>query len=173
MFSSIKKSQNSHELELLKKENSSLKDEIKNLQDKLNSCEINVSNANAVDNIKQKALDLLVASYGDGINFLQETMEENLLMLNSMNELNNQTFSQTKNLKEEINCINESMQKVEVTSEELQSSSHSLNDSVNSIVEIINLIKDISDQINLLALNAAIEAARAGEQWQRICSCSR
>nr|WP_033916376.1 methyl-accepting chemotaxis protein [Campylobacter sputorum] len=163
MFLNSKKSQNSAELELLKKENDLLKTEIENLKSKLNRCETNKDGIKVVDNIKQKALDLLIASYSDGINFLQGTMEENLVMLNSMNELNNETFGKTKILTEEISYINESMQKVEVTSGELQNSSHSLNESVGAIVEIINLIKDISDQTNLLALNAAIEAARAGE----------
>lgn len=163
MFLNSKKSQDASELELLKKENAAFREEIEYLKSQLNNFQISSQETTQIDNTKQKALDLLIASYGDGINFLQGTMEENLVMLNDMNELNGQTFEKIKFLQEEINYINESMQRVEMTSGELQSSSHSLNGSVEAIVEIINLIKDISDQTNLLALNAAIEAARAGE----------
>lgn len=48
-----------------------------------------------------------------------------------------------------LNSMNESMQKI--------------NSSSNEMTNIVGIINDISDRINLLSLNAAIEAARAGD----------
>ncbi|QKF60865.1 MCP-domain signal transduction protein (chemoreceptor zinc-binding domain) [Campylobacter curvus] len=110
-----------------------------------------------------EVVTLLIDSYADGMNFLQNTMEENIKALGGMNDLNNQTFAKTEKLTQQTTSIVNSMQSVQQKSTDLQANASSLTNSVSSISEIINLIKDISDQTNLLALNAAIEAARAGE----------
>ncbi|RUT49011.1 chemotaxis protein [Campylobacter fetus] len=140
----------------LQNENESLKSELKKLQDVINET---IKNIDA----KETAPNLLIASYEDGMGFLQGTMEENLKMLENMNNLNNQTFLKTEKLREQTTSVVSSMENIQQIGSGLQNDASSLNQSVISIVEIINLIKDISDQTNLLALNAAIEAARAGE----------
>ncbi len=116
------------------------------------------------DNIaKIKLLDIVLKSYDNGVNFLQNTIEENLMMLESADKLNIENAEEMNNIEKNTDKVVESMQKIEEITIELQNDSNALNDHVNSISDIINLIKDISDQTNLLALNAAIEAARAGE----------
>lgn len=114
-------------------------------------------------NVRDEILAVLMESYGDGMHFLQGTMEENLMMLGSINEINNKTAHRTQTLREQTNFVVSSIDNIQQMSGNIQSDTTSLNDSVSSIAQIINLIKDISDQTNLLALNAAIEAARAGE----------
>ncbi len=138
----------------LQNENESLKSELKKLQDVSNET---IKNIDA----KETAPNLLIASYEDGMGFLQGTMEENLKMLENMNNLNNQTFLKTEKLREQTTLVVSSMENIQQIGSGLQNDASSLNQSVISIVEIIDLIKDISDQTNLLALNAAIEAARA------------
>ncbi|MBE2984126.1 chemotaxis protein [Campylobacter sp. RM9344] len=164
MFGSGKRLDETNEkLRLLNEENSALKHEIDALKSQISSLKSADNKQSDKEKLKQNIIDLLINSYADGINFLQGTMEENLLMLGSVNSLNNETFGKTKGLQERVVAVVKSMQDVQGSSDVLHTNVSSLNSSVDSIVEIINLIKDISDQTNLLALNAAIEAARAGE----------
>jgi len=161
MFSSGKNKELTSQNEALQKENDALKAEILALKNELKSAKTCESQEQVKD--KQEAVNLLLTSYQDGMNFLQSTIEENLKMLDSINGLNEKTFKETGELKSQTAEILGSIEQVSQMSADLSSDAASLNGSVNSIAEIINLIKDISDQTNLLALNAAIEAARAGE----------
>ena len=161
MFFDSKSKELGSKNEALERENEALKAEILALKNELKNAKTCEPKEQAKD--KQEAVNLLLTSYQDGMNFLQSTIEENLKMLENINHLNEKTFKETGELKSQTAEILSSIEQVSQMSGDLSNDASSLDGSVNSIVEIINLIKDISDQTNLLALNAAIEAASAGE----------
>ncbi len=150
-----------HEIAQLREENSALRDEIAQLRSVLAQKED--SHAAEIAKIREELLQTLIVSYEDGVHFLQDTIEQNLRMLNDINELNDKTQNRVAEVESQTGVIEGSVENIQQYTEQLRDDSTALNDSVMSIAEIINLIKDISDQTNLLALNAAIEAARAGE----------
>lgn len=123
--------------------------------DKLVACEAR--------GVRDELLAVLLDSYEDGINFLQNTIEESLETLNKINALNDISRTSGRTINQQIQDIQNSMQKIEELTQNFAHDVGNLSSSVSTIGDIINLIKDISDQTNLLALNAAIEAARAGE----------
>ena len=153
---------NSNIIDSLKSENQRLKDEIAQLKSALSYKNDNNSEEEKVK-IREELLQTLIESYEDGVNFLQNTIERNLILLNDINQLNNKTLSRVNDVENQTETIGNSVENIQQYTEQLKDDSTTLNNSVQSINEIINLIKDISDQTNLLALNAAIEAARAGE----------
>lgn len=165
MFNSHKIRELSDKNEALIQENQALKNSVVELTQNLAKLQEDYSAIQKADKDRshQDILAILLESYGDGMHFLQGTMEENLKMLSNINEVNNKTASRTEKLKEQSGFVVDSISEIQQMSGNIQSDTTSLNDSVLSIAQIINLIKDISDQTNLLALNAAIEAARAGE----------
>ena len=153
--------QDSSRIEMLEEENRQLKDQIAQLQSTLHYYQ--EGDKEEIDKTKEGLIDTLLTSYEDGVKFLQNTIEENLFMLNNINALNDKTLQRVSEVESQTGVIEGSVENIQQYTEQLRDDSSALNDSVNSIAEIINLIKDISDQTNLLALNAAIEAARAGE----------
>lgn len=165
MFNSHKIKELSLQNEALQNENTNLKLQINQVQEQLHEKDRELQEliAKNVTGIRDEILATLLESYGDGMHFLQGTMEENLKMLGSINEINNKTAMRSETLQEQTLFVVNSIDNIQQMSGNIQSDTTSLSDSVNSIAQIINLIKDISDQTNLLALNAAIEAARAGE----------
>ncbi len=115
------------------------------------------------DTSKEELLSILLGSYEDGMNFLQNTIEESLTMLGEINTLNDASMLGGQNVEKQTQEILTSMEKIQLLTQNFTRDVENLSNSVSAISDIINLIKDISDQTNLLALNAAIEAARAGE----------
>ena len=165
MFSGGRIKELEEQIEALKQENEQLKNELQECQNEKNQLLYakqdsgNSSNEEA----KLKLLDIILKSYDSGVRFLQNTIEENLAMLESADNYNSENAKEMDAIEINTDKVVSSMQKIEEITVGLQDDSNALNDHVNSISDIINLIKDISDQTNLLALNAAIEAARAGE----------
>jgi len=148
-------------VEMLERENRELKDQLAQLQSTLGYYQDTTKEE--LTKIREELLRTLLNSYEDGVHFLQNTIDENLFMLNNINALNDKTLVRVEEVDTQTGVIENSVESIQQYTEQLIDDSSALNDSVNSIAEIINLIKDISDQTNLLALNAAIEAARAGE----------
>jgi len=165
MFSGSKIRELEEEIRTLKEENKQLKNELEECQRDKNQAlyNANTETCNSDDMAKIKLLDIILKSYDSGVKFLQDTIEENLTMLETADKFNIDNAQEMDKIEQNTDKVVESMQKIEEITVDLQDDSNALNDHVNSISDIINLIKDISDQTNLLALNAAIEAARAGE----------
>ncbi len=165
MFNSGRIRQLTEEINSLKSQNETLQRSLDDAHNSLRSREAEIHTLRNDERaaIREQIISTLLESYGDGINFLQGTMEENLKMLAEINAINNKTAVRSEKLREQTAFVVDSISNIQQMSGNIQSDTTSLNDSVISIAQIINLIKDISDQTNLLALNAAIEAARAGE----------
>lgn len=63
-----------------------------------------------------------------------------------------------------VRTVVQSMQSIDVSSNELSQLIHTLSENSQAISSIVDTIGAIAKQTNLLALNASIEAARAGEE---------
>lgn len=163
MFGNSKRiSELESENQRLKAELDTVKNENETLQNVINQ-HSNSVHETTQDQTKEELLTILLASYEDGMNFLQNTVEESLTMLNEINTLNDASMKGGQGVENQTKEISASLEKVQELTQKFTHDVENLSSSVSAITDIINLIKDISDQTNLLALNAAIEAARAGE----------
>ena len=82
------------------------------------------------------------------------------------NSVKNNIISANHNLNNSVDIITETINKIEINSENeynLANQLNTLSENAKEAKNILNVIKEIAEQTNLLALNAAIEAARAGE----------
>jgi len=150
----------------LENENRSYLNEIESLQSSLHVAQQQVAkyeSSTHLNEAKDKIIDLLLASYGSGVGFVQKIMEENVVALDEALTCTQETAKNIDNVVAQRDDVVRSVDVISQETGELENGANSLTASVSSIGAIINLIKDISDQTNLLALNAAIEAARAGE----------
>ncbi|WP_041955787.1 methyl-accepting chemotaxis protein [Sulfurospirillum arsenophilum] len=154
----------------LETENQALQNELQKIKDEVTRLEQSKqqtleehNTSEPINQTKDELLTILLGSYEDGMNFLQNTIEESLTMLNEINTLNNASLTGGENIEVQTKDIAQSLEKVQELTQKFTHDVENLSSSVSAISDIINLIKDISDQTNLLALNAAIEAARAGE----------
>jgi methyl-accepting chemotaxis protein len=132
------------------------------LQDRIAELENNQQKSQ-VDNKRDEFITTLLDSYENGNQFLKQTIDSPIEMLQEINSLNSTITQEMTDVRNETLDISASINRIQDYTNTLTDDSNSLSESVASISEIINLIKDISDQTNLLALNAAIEAALAGE----------
>ncbi len=165
MFSGNRSSALKDRIVELENENRLLRSEIESLKSELETSRGREQTQESKDDseLKEELLKLLIESYDDGTEFLQDSIEENLQMLEEGGRMNDTNTEEAAQIGEKSGDVISAMQNIVQKSDSLKEDSEALNSHVASISEIINLIKDISDQTNLLALNAAIEAARAGE----------
>jgi hypothetical protein len=166
MFGGSKKAT---ECETLKKENSTLKKRVQELELKIASqCDDCDRAKKLKTTISENALKTeltngMLMGCKESITKIQKNIEDNL---HSSEEISK--FSQENSVNiQELNLISGQLLEIITTIAESSNTSRNLaenlHQSVDEISNVINLIKDISDQTNLLALNAAIESARAGE----------
>lgn len=153
------------QLEQLKNENNSLREEIEDLRKALAQKDQLMSSNNHTqeESARNEIVQMLLSSYKSGVGFVGNILQSTVNSLEDAGKLNETTGERIAVVQQEGNQINISIEQIAQEALNLDNGASSLNNSVSSISDIITLIKDISDQTNLLALNAAIEAARAGE----------
>ncbi len=122
-----------------------------------------IEEAREKEKFKSKLTDTMVTGFKKDTTGLQNSFNENIVMINEINKLNERNGEVTTEVQKNIEVIVSSINEIVQMIHHSKDSSEQLNKNVDDISSVISLIKDISDQTNLLALNAAIEAARAGE----------
>ena len=153
------------------------KDELGHLEEALNEMYQNIKGIindliEPVDYLSSHSEEL-AASAEEGHDTIEKTNQNLAEISNNITELstvsqevmnlaqntNQQTKVGSENIEEtidDINAINQSVDKAVADIEDLDETSE-------EIGQIVSMISNIAEQTNLLALNAAIEAARAGE----------
>ena len=104
----------------------SLEDENTSLRDRIYELENNRDNVSSDSSQNDRFRELLIGSYDSGTQFLQRTIEDNLLMLNEINDLNSKTNDRMQNVQEQT-------QSIEVTTQTIQEHSNTLSDDANSL----------------------------------------
>ncbi len=97
------------------------------------------------------------------ISTLAENINYVTLNAKSIDELTNNTMSETQNGLSAVEDLDVKANRTTTISRQIMDDIKELDIHSRSIGKIIKVISNIADQTNLLALNAAIEAARAGE----------
>lgn len=154
------------EIERLQKERDDALEGRQKTLEALHSLQTQTASVRMIDDKEAAVLKLyavLLDAYRDGMQYVQNNISDNVVNLDELNALNDQTTAKASVIGSRTEQVVESMEKLQDMTLSLKNETQTLNNNVQSIAAIINLIKDISDQTNLLALNAAIEAARAGE----------
>ena len=105
----------------------------------------------------------LIKGLSFDINEVEKAVENNLINIENINKINQQSEKVVNQVQKEANSIIQSINQITEMMHSAKESAFQVNSNVEDIVSIVSLIKEIADQTNLLALNAAIEAARAGE----------
>jgi len=135
-----------------------IEDDKKIIEEKQREAEINLNKNSLYLSLTDSFIDGVV----NNVSNTQNSMQNGISSLDSLNELNNKLDSIISNVYENVNTIFNTDSIIDMANE-LRGNSQNLTECVEQINSVIALIKDISEQTNLLALNAAIEAARAGE----------
>ena len=89
MFGGRRIAELENENQTLKNELQKIKDEVIRLEQSQQKSLDEHNNAAPINQTKDELLTILLGSYEDGMNFLQNTIEESLTMLNEINTLNN------------------------------------------------------------------------------------
>ena len=105
----------------------------------------------------------LIKGLSFDISEVEKAVENNLINIENINKINQQSEKVVNQVQKEANSIIQSINQITEMMHNAKESASQVNSNVEDIVSIVSLIKEIADQTNLLALNAAIEAARAGE----------
>ena len=147
-----------NDYKLLEDENYNLREDIKRLENELDS-KINNPSSSVPDTLMQIQSLHLKSNIVD----IQGNMAESVSNAKHNIERTTELVESITNIADKTNEIVSVLDTLNELSDNSRHTVAGLSERTNDITSILALIKDISDQTNLLALNAAIEAARAGE----------
>ncbi|BFM50240.1 HAMP domain-containing methyl-accepting chemotaxis protein [Marinomonas sp. THO17] len=122
----------------------------------LNNTIGNISSSNHVVNQRTDSLATATDDISSRLTELSNTTE---LLKNQSNDTYQSAKAGADTINKVLTSINDTVNVVQVISEQL----NHLGQLSKDIDNVISMINDLANQTNLLALNAAIEAARAGE----------
>ena len=94
-----------------------LKDEVIRLEQSQQKSLEDYHTSEPINQTKDELLTILLGSYEDGMNFLQNTVEESLTMLNEINALNNASLKGGENIEVQTKDIAVSLERVQELSQ--------------------------------------------------------